>query len=138
MLTLVIEIAGKTFGDLDSALELVKQQVSEAHLSGFNLNFDSSFENCSFNVSGVEEVEEEVNKMRAIDWNKLTMIGEQMPKSDGGGWRCYFKELGFAVYGQGKTLEEATQDCIDNEVNFQNFVDTTPEYQLPQNLFTDS
>ncbi len=56
MLTLTIEITGKTYGDLHSALEVVTKQISEEYRAGFDSNDDGNY---SYNVSGEEEESEE-------------------------------------------------------------------------------
>lgn len=56
MLKLNVKIEGKTFSDLELALEEVKKKVAEEYGSGFDSNEDGRY---SFVIAGEEEGEEE-------------------------------------------------------------------------------
>lgn len=55
MLTVTIELTGKTWADLDVALEEVRGLLQEEYLTGTNSHEDGSF---FFDVTGEEETRE--------------------------------------------------------------------------------
>lgn len=56
MLTLTVEIHGKTFGDLELTLEEVTKSVSSENIEGFDRNDSGRY---YFDIKGEEELEPE-------------------------------------------------------------------------------
>jgi hypothetical protein len=55
MLTLDLHIHGKTWGDLETALEYIQKLISEEYTSGYDRNESARF---NFTVAGEEEITE--------------------------------------------------------------------------------
>lgn len=48
------------------------------------------------------------------------------------GIRVHYPSIGFAAYGEGRTLNEAMQKLEDSRLVFEDFVKQTPEYEVPE------
>lgn len=48
------------------------------------------------------------------------------------GFRVHHPRIGFAAYGEGRTVTEAMQELKDSKVIFEQFLKDTPEYEEPK------